>query len=404
MTTLPSQLPVVGGALRFAPAVGLQPASNFWKIWKQGSEVYLACRTPSGNHHFSVHQSGQVHYRLATKQKQDLAPLMRLTSGPWTHAIEVRFLLSANTLPPLKPLDRLGSKKAHVVPVPEGFVFYANLLVSDAAVALDCALPAEFLPAAQSLWRVRLQDGRLAVLIGRLLAVSEENRQHIRRIREEIKPTVTFSSMPSDGKRVEVHHLHWSAQGGNVVLVVPMGEEAFRSDDEPIASNEQCEPRSFTLEAERSEFAIRAPDGNPVVFVQLDGINNSIEIFKGRPLRAVVGHLHLSLLVPNLLLGSGFIANPCRLPHAIKVGAISPRDWSYLIAASFDGATMTIELSRLATALRNENLTKTSHGLADREELMLVVPDEALKFTLTAQEPQASCELIGKFRLRDQTV
>lgn len=401
MSTLQNPLPVHGKAFRFAPALGAQPASNFWKIWAEGAEVYLSCRTPGGNHRFSIHQSGQVHYRLAAKEKQDLAPVSQLASGPWMHAIEVRFLLSPNSLPPLKPLDSLRNKKAHVIPVPEGFVFHANLLIGDTGVALDCPLPAEFSPAAQTLWRVRLRDNHLAVLVGRLLELSDENRQHIRFIRQKLKPTVTFSSMPSGGKQVEIHHLHWSPQGGNVVLVVPMGDEAFRADDEPVASHEQSQPRPFSLETESTELTICAPDGSSVVAVRIDGLHDSISVVKGRPLRVVAGQLHLDLLAPNLVFGSSFIAPPCKLPHVIKVGAASPRDWNYSIAARFDGTAMAVELRQLSSALRNANLANPVHGLAEGEELVLTMPDETLKFSLTAEVPRTTCELAGKLTLRD---
>jgi len=402
VSTQQSPLPVQGKAFRFAPALGAQPASNFWKVWAEGAEVYLTCRTPGGNQRFSIHQSGQVHYRLAAKEKQDLAPLLRLSSGPWTHAIEIRFLLSPNSLPPLKPLESLRNKKAHVIPVPEGFVFHANLLIGDAEVALDCPLPAEFAPAAQTLWRARLRDNRLAVLVGRLLELSDENRQNIRFIRQDLKPTVTFSSMPTGGKQVEIHHLHWSPQGGNVVLVVPMGDEAFRADDEPVASHEQSQPRPFSLETESTELTVCAPDGSPVVAVRIDGVRDSISVVKGRPLRVVAGQLHLDLLVHNLVFRSGFIATPYKLPHVIRVGAASPRDWNYSIAARFDGTAMVVELRQLSSALRNANLANPVHGLAEGEEVVLTVPDETLKFTLTADAPKTTCDLAGKLTLRDQ--
>lgn len=402
MSTPHSSLPVQGKAFRFTPAAGKQPASNFWKIWAEGAEVYLLCRTHGGNQRFSIHQSGQVHYRLAAKEKQDLAPLLRLASGPWMHAIELRFLLSPNSLPPLKPLESLKNKKAHVVPVPKGFVFHANLLIGDTGVALDCPLPTEFSPAAQTLWRARLRDNRLAVLIGRVLQLSDENREHIRFIRQELKPTVTFSSMSSGSKQLEVHHLHWSPQGGNVVLVVPMGDEAFRADDEPVASNEESRLRQFLLETESAELTIRAPDGSRAVQVRIDGRHDSMGVVKGKPRRLVVGQLHLDLLLGNLVLGSNFIAAPCKLPHMIKIGAASPRDWSYSISARFDGTAMIVELRKLSTALCNANLANPVHGLADPEELVLTVPDDTRKFTLNTETPRTSCELAGKLTLRDR--
>ena len=317
------------------------------------------------------------------------------------HAIELRFLLSPNSRPPLKPLESLKNKSAHVVPVPQGSVFHANLLIGDPGIALDCPLPAELLPGAQTLWCSRLRDNRLAVLVGRLLALSDENQQQIRYIRQELKPTVTFSSVPTGGKQVEVHHLHWSPQGGNVVLVVPMGEEAFRSDDEPTAPQEQ-QPRPFSLAAEGTELAVCAPDGRPVVAIRIDEVDGSICIVKGKPLRVVAGQLQIDLLLPNLVFGSDFIAQPCRMQHVIRVGTASPRDWHYSIAAKFDGTAMEIELRQLSTSLRNANLVNAVHGLGNGEELVLTIPEETLKFILTSEEPRTTCALTGRLTLRDQ--
>jgi hypothetical protein len=401
VSTPQKPFPVQGKAFRFAPALVAQPASEFWKIWAEGSEVYLCSRSAGGNQRFSIHQSGQVHYRIAAKEKQDLAPLLRLASGPWMHAIEVRFLLSPNSLPSLNPLASLKNKKAYVIRVPEGFVFHANLLIGDTGVAQDCPLPAEISPGAQTLWRVRLRDNRLAVLVGRMLELSDENRQHIRFVRQELKPTVSFASMPSGGKRMEVHHLHWSPQGGNFVLVYPMGDEAFRADDEPVAFHEQSQLRPFSLDTESAELAICAPDGSPVVVVRIDGLHDSISVVKGRPLRVVAGQVHLELLVRNLVFGSPFIVTPTKLPHVIKVGTASPRDWNYTIAARFDGNAMMIELRQLSVGIRNVNLANPVHGLADREMMALTMPYETLKFTLTAEAPRTTCALAGMLTLRD---
>lgn len=397
-----SLLPVTDKTFRFAPAFGTQPASYFWRIWSKGTDVYLSCRIPGSKFHFSIHQSGQIHHRTTAKEKQDITPLLRLDSGPWSHAIEVRFLLSRSALPRLHAMESLKNRKAYLIPVPDDSIFHANLLISDAGIPLDCPLPAGFLPAAQTLWRVRLRDNRLAVLVGRLLELSNENREHDRFIRQELKPTATLSSVPSGEEQLEVHQLQWSPHGSNVVFVVPMGQEAFRSDQEPVAPHEQSQLRTFSLEAEDTNLTICAPDGKPVVAVRLTAFCDSISVVKGRPCRVIAGRLHLDLLLPNLVLGSSFIATPCKMRHAIKIGAASPRNWSYSITARFDGATMTVELLPLSTALRNTNLANPVHALAENEELSLLIPRETLKFTLTSLVPMATCELTGKLTLREQ--
>jgi hypothetical protein len=92
---------------------------------------------------------------------------------------------------------------------------------------------------------------------------------------------------------------------------------------------------------------------------------------------------------------------PCKLPHVIKVGAASPRDWNYSIAARFDGTAMAVELRQLSSALRDANLANPVNGLAEGEKLVLTMPDETLKFSLTAEVPRTTCELAGKLTLRD---
>jgi len=253
--TKDATLPVQGKAIRFAPGCDNEPAASFWKIWAEGNEIYTSSRSPGGLAKISVHASGQIHYRLEGKLKQDLAPFMQLGSGPWLHAFELRFLLSDSVNLPFRERESLKNKSAYLLPVPNGFLLHANLIIGTNGTPYDSPLPAELLPAGQALWRTRLRDGGPAVLVARMLEMDSNNRDHIRRIREELKPTVTFSEMPSGRKYVEVFHIHWSSDGGNVVLVVPMGDEAFRSDVEgppQEASAVALAPRSFRFSCARS--------------------------------------------------------------------------------------------------------------------------------------------------------
>lgn len=181
-----------------------------------------------------------------------------------------------------------------------------------------------------------------------------------------------------------------------------MGKEAFRPESEPVGSHEQDAPRLFSLETESADVAVCAPDGSPVVAIRIHGFNGFISVVKGRPLRVVTGQLHVALVTPNLVFGSEFIATPCRLRQANRVGAALTSDWNYSIAARFDGTTMTVELRQLSMALRNGNLASPVDGLAEEEELLLTIPDDMLKFTLTAEMSTTICELTGKLILRNQ--
>jgi hypothetical protein len=148
----PVGLPLESKAIRFAPSRNQEPSASFWKIWAEGSEVYASSRSPGGLIKISVHASGQIHQRLEGKLKQDLAPLMRLGTGPWFHAFELRFLLSDGALSPIGQRESLKkSKKAHLIRAPEGSVLHANLIIGSAGTPLDCPLPVEF-TGGQTVW------------------------------------------------------------------------------------------------------------------------------------------------------------------------------------------------------------------------------------------------------------
>ena len=227
--TKQAKLPIEGKAIRFAPGRNASPLTTFWKVWAEGNEVYALTRSFSGSMHISVHETGQVHYRLATKQKLEFAPVMPLEGGAWFHAFEIRFLWSAGAHSPVGQRESLRSKMGYLLDTPEGFVFHANLIIGASGTPLDSSLPVNL--AGATLWRTRLRDGRIAVLIARLLPLDDVNRERIRYFREELGVHATFPTMPKT-KYIELHSMHWSPEGGNVILVVPMGEEAFRSEQE----------------------------------------------------------------------------------------------------------------------------------------------------------------------------
>jgi len=395
-------LPVEAKAFRFAPARDQRPLTTFWKVWSEGDEVYLASRSLAGNQHISVHQSGAIHYRMGVKQKQDLAPLMRLPSGQWQHAIELRFLVSRGALPPLNELKSLKDRKAHVISVPENFVLHVNLLIGDASPNPAPVLPPEFMPAAGLLWKSRLRDGRNAALIGRVLLESEENAAHVRYIRSELKPTVTLERSGSGNKHVEIYHLHWSASGGNVVLVVPMGDEAFRFDDEPRPADAATDVRTFRAAAPACKCSVVAPDGRAVLQVCVPEINEVLSLVKGKPFDVVLGEVQIDLLVDNIVPGSPFVAAPVSLVQALQVGGVSPKSWEYTIASRFDGTQMTVELRQLSTGFRNANSVSGVEGLADNEELTLSVPKETIRNVVSVSHPRASTPIVGQVRLRNQ--
>ncbi len=395
-----ANLPVEGKAIRFAPGLGQEPAAWFWRVWTEGSEIYALSRNSGGVAKISVHASGQIHYRLGPKHKQDLSPLLKLGSGPWLHAFEIRFLLSEGANPPPRQRESLKNKMAYLIPVPKGRVLHVNLIVGDTGTQLDSPLPGEF-SGGQALWRASLRDGRPAILVARMLELDNQNRDHIKYYRETLKPTVTLSGTPKDAY-VELCHLHWSPAGGNVFLVIPMGDEAIRSEQEATPTTASVEPRKFPYQSPRSTTDIIAPNGLRVAVLGVDEVDKEIELAKNRPSTHEVGVIEMRLDLPNLIAGNKFIASPCKLVCIPSIGGASPRDWEYMAFARFDGFTLSVELRPISTSLQNKNLATALSQLDDREELVIVIPHETLSLLATIDTPAASTKVLGRFTLRDR--
>jgi len=392
-------LPIEGKSMRFAPGRNQEPAARFWKIWAEGSEIYAIARTPQGLAKISIHASGQIHYRLGPKHKQDLTPLMQLGRGPWMHAFEIRFLLSAGSSAPHDEKLR-KNKLAYVIPVPEGFVFHANLIVGAAGTPPNSPLPLE-LGGAQALWRTQLRDGRPAVLIGRMVPLDSQNRDLIRYFREELKPTVTFSGKP-EKLYVEIHNLRWSPEGGNVVLVVPMGDEAIRSEEGMTAPiGPSGGPRPFRYKSLRSTAAIIAPNGAHVALLEIESVDKQIELVKNQPSIHTVGTLKIKLEPGNLIAGSEFMTTPVKFICVPSVDGCSPNGWGYQVSARFDGDALSVEFGQNSAALRNRNLATPIIHLDDTEELLLQIPWQPLKLIATMSVPNAFVGIPGRFTLRD---
>ncbi len=395
-----ADLPVEGKAIRFAPGQDQGPAASFWKVWTEGNEVYALARSSGGVAKISVHASGQIHYRLGPKLKQDLAPLMRLGPGPWFHAFEIRFLLSQGANAPLGQRESLKNKSAYLIPVPEGLVLYANLIAGAAGTPLSCPLPAEF-SGGKALWRTRLRDGRPAILVARMLELDRWNRDRIKYFRDTLKPTVTFSSTPSK-PYVELFDIHWSPEGGNVVLVVPMGDEAVRSEQEvatQISPNQ--ESRKFRYQSPRSTTDVIAPNGLRVAVLEFDEVDKQIDLVKDQPSTHGVGVLNMRLEPNNLIAGSKFMASPCKLTCAPNIGGASPRAWEYTVFPSFDGLALSAEIRPNSASLQNKNFPTAVNQLDDREELVMRIPSETLELVATIDAPATSTEVSGRFTLRD---
>jgi hypothetical protein len=105
-------------------------------------------------------------------------------------------------------------------------------------------------------------------------------------------------------KYLEIYHLHWSPEGGNVVFVVPMGDEAFRSEQDLLSPGVlPAVPRCFRYRSSRSTAALLAPNGLRVAVIELAEADKQIELVKGRPKLVELGLLTMRIEPGNLIAG-----------------------------------------------------------------------------------------------------
>ena len=302
-------------------------------------------------------------------------------------------------LSPVGQRELLKEKAGHLAETPEGFVLYANLMVGAPGTPLH-AVPAI---AGQTLWRTRLKDNRVGVLVGRLFELGQENLERIKYFREEHKLSVTLSGQRTTSKYAELYDVHWSPKGGNVINVLPLWEESFRYEREPPPSGAaQAVTKLFRYQSPYATAELVAPDGMRVAIIEITEVGAQIELAKGIPKRVEVGSLTMRIDPNNLIAGSTIKAfTPCRLSSVPNLSGCTPRGWEYTIYAQFDGSQLSVEIGPLSAALNNKRVVPLS-GLDDGEELVIRIPADAVKLSASLNQPSASTKLIGTFTLRNQ--
>jgi hypothetical protein len=390
---------VQGKAIRFAPARGKEPAATFWKLWVEGSDIYATTRNSGGAAKLSVHASGQIHFRHGPKEKKDVAPLMLLGRGPWMHAFELRFLLSENAGIPLDQMKSLKHRSAQLIAVPPDAVLHINLVIGSRGMPANSPLPLEF-GGGQPLWRATLTDGRQAALVGRIIPLSAENQNFIKYFREELKPTITLTKL-TEQLYVEILNLKWNATG-NLILVVPMGAEALRSEEAAApAVGAAANPRAFQCLSTGRTVELVAPDGSIVAELEFEPAGTELALVKNVPSTHKIGKANLRLKLDNLILGSKFMLAPVFVTSAPEINGGTPRNWGYTVSAKFDGVAFSAEIRKITSGLRNKNLSSPIANLGNDEEITINVPWEPLILIATAASPLASAEIIGRFTLRE---
>lgn len=216
-------IPIHGNTIRICAGIGNQPTTSIFKFWVAGNEIYALNR--SGGHHtkISLHESGQVHMYLGTGKRQLLARPIGLENGIWLHGLQVRFLLSGDTF--LPPGVDLKTKAAYVINVPKNYYAALDLLISAKPVEESPPLPPELSGKGQVIWQTRLKSGRVVTIVARLPELDDENLAIISQIRDQLKPTAHFEPKHVKPVYMEICRSYWSEKGGNVLCIVPMGNE-----------------------------------------------------------------------------------------------------------------------------------------------------------------------------------
>jgi hypothetical protein len=388
---------IVGEALRVAPARQGQPAANFWKFWTSGSEIYALSRASRGFNKVSVHQSGQIHIRLEGKDLQPLAPPLLLGNGNWLHALELRFLLNPDAFRPWQ--EKLKGKRAFLIDVPPDTVLFLNLLVGQVGLSAASPLPHELLPAAKPVWRATLSDQRPVVLTCRVMNMDVQNIDYLKHTRD-LGPKANFSGTPKD-LYMELMHYFWSPEGGNVIIVMPMGKESFRVHDsastQPLAASES---RVIAISSPNASTPIAAPNGAIVGTLSIVGTITEATLARNSEVRSLLGTVTLSINPPNLIFGESFKTPTYYFACGPTVGGGQPKNWGYPVRFAFDGATLKAEIRKMSAALRNAD-PGPIQGLGTNEEIVVRVPFDGLVLKTTVSTPQSSATLEGGFLLRD---
>ena len=361
--------------------------------------MYALTRSSRGLVKISIHESGQIHLRLESKDKQPLAPPLSLANGLWLHGVELRFLLHSRANRPQEKLKT--GVKALLLETPYDHVLVINILVGAAGCPVDAAPPQEF-GGASILWRALLRNGRPAVLIARVLPMDDQNTKALRNIWEDISPKVNFDRKPR-GFYMEVMHAHWDPQGGNVLLVIPMGTESVRfpGDRALSASASTSLEAAVTVTSPTASTEITAPNGAPVATVTIEGTSSAVMLKRDVHITAALGTVTLAIRPENLIAGSKFHTQPSRLACVPSINGATPREWTYTIVSSFDGQTFVSEIRALSAGLRPANMVGELTNILETDEIVISAPSEPLKLEASLSMPSATSKLNARLLLRE---
>jgi hypothetical protein len=310
----------------------------------------------------------------------------------------LRFLRSDDAL---KPTNQQPPKKkkdtVFLITLPDGFAFIANLIFAPAGSPIDLPLPTEF-GGATVMWRSKLRDGRIAVLIGRTIPLDDKNREHIENMRK-IQINTGSSDTTPENRYAEILYFMGADNGSNIILIVAAGGEAFRPE-ESLAESDQI-PKIIDIKSDGFITDLVAPDGRTVGLIQIAAISAQAEIVKGKSSFVDLGQISLRLLPDRLVAGSAFIIAPFRTPLDPSFGGARFPRWNTEVHARFDGSCLAAKIMQTSGSLRNKNLPAPIEIMCDDEELLVSLPADTIDLSATLDKPSASAALRCRLTLRD---
>ncbi len=392
----PNDRPVVTGkAVRFAPARDDQPRAFMWKFWAQGKEVYASSRMLRDMTRISVHASGQIHMHTGGRDLLLLAQPLVFGDGKWVHAFELRFLLSPDAHKP--PPEKLKRGEAYFINVPDDAVLITNLLIGSGR-ADQLVIPPEFATPLPPLWKTTLTDGRTVFLIGRLHGMDDQNRAKLHELRHTINPRLNVETRPDKLPYMELRNVIAHPTGGNVILVVPMGDEAVRVLPSPAGADESTSTISVRVSTPTAKYSLTAPNGAVVGTLTFTGLDSQMTVDRGRSMVATVGAVSLRMHASELLFGQPFQRPSISCPCPPTIDGTEPRDFAYKATTSFDGEGLTVRISQNSSGLR-KRAPGTMPALGSDEELLVAVPVDGLLLSVTRENLEVTVPLNAKLHL-----
>jgi len=388
-----------GRELRFVPVRDSQTIASSWKFWVSGNEVYATSRTTGEATRISVHASGQIHMHMGGRDLQKFAPSLPFDNGDWLHAFELRFLLSTDANHPLPDLQ--PQKQILAIEVAPDQMLILNLLISRMPLYRPALVPQEFAPGLPPLWERRLKDGRSVVMPARLMELDSSNRALLSSVRQELRPQVILSQPLASPAYAEFRHVSSGASTGNVITIIPMGEEAFRSFPVPANEHEQpvAEKLLIHISLPNASYPVTAPDGAVIGTLTFTGVELDESLTRDISLDLNLGAVSLTMHASALLFGQSFHRPSLACPCVPTIDGIQPRKWVFTAIAKFDGDELSVEIRPQSISFRNVNLERPMQVLSSVDALMFAAPAEIVTLRVTREVPVATMPLNSKLLL-----